>query len=94
MKLNDEQQKKLIEKLNEVWQQPKICSVCGHNQWDVSDRIFELREFHGGGMVIGGQSSITPIVHATCKNCSHTLFFNALKIGLIDKDVNSTSKTE
>ena len=60
MKLNERQQKKLIKKLSEVWAKPKSCPVCGQNEWDVSDTIFELREFHDGSMVIGGQSKITP----------------------------------
>lgn len=94
MKLNNEQQKKLVDKLNEVWQPPKTCSVCGQNQWEISDIIFELREFHGGGMAIGGHSSITPVVHATCKKCSNTLFFNALKLGLINKDESKSDKSE
>ncbi|MFH1443850.1 MAG: hypothetical protein ABIG34_00475 [Candidatus Peregrinibacteria bacterium] len=94
MKLNDDQQKKLVEKLNKVWVPPKTCPVCGQNEWDLSGVVFELREFHGGGMVIGGKSSLTPVVHATCKNCSHTLFFNALKLGLISKDEPKPDTTE
>jgi len=93
MKLNEEKQKKLIEKLNEIWKQPKSCSVCGQNQWDVSDMIFEIREFNGGNLIIGGKSIISPVIQVTCKNCSNTLLFNALKLGLIETDDTSTTST-
>ncbi|MBU1202712.1 hypothetical protein KKH39_01575 [Patescibacteria group bacterium] len=92
MKLNKEQQKKLLEKLQESWPAPKACSVCKHNEWDISDIIFELREFHGGNMVIGGKSNITPVVYATCRNCGNTLFFNALKLDLIEKNAEEPDK--
>jgi len=85
MKLTEEQRKKLLEKLNEVWRQPRTCTVCGRNEWDVSEIVFELREFHGGDMIIGGQSAIAPLIQISCKNCSHTLLFNAIKLGLIEK---------
>lgn len=86
MKLNDQQEKTLLEKLDKFWQQSKKCPICGKDEWDVSDTIFELREFHRGSMAIGGQSKITPIIHVCCKNCSYTMLFNAIKLGLINKN--------
>jgi len=85
MKLTEEQKNNLMNKLNENWIPPKSCSVCGHNEWEVSDMLFEVREFHGGNMVIGGQSSIIPVIPTTCKYCGSVLFFNAIKIGIISK---------
>jgi len=94
MKLDVNQQKKLLGRLSEVWQQPKSCAVCGHNEWDVSDIIFELREFNSGNLIIGGQSSISPVVQVNCRNCGHTLFFNAIKFGLLEKNDESASTTK
>ena len=39
-------------------------------QWEVSDRIYELREFNGGDLIIGG--SLYPIIAMTCKSCGAT----------------------
>jgi hypothetical protein len=44
--------------------------------------IYELREFHGGNMVIGGNSSIVPLVPVTCKVCGNTVLFNPLIVGI------------
>lgn len=81
MKLTDDQQKELIEKLNLIWKN-KICDVCSEKSWNINDTIFELREFQGGGMVIGGNSSIQPLISMTCNNCGNTKFLNAIKLGI------------
>lgn len=74
---------KLINHLNEKWKsQP--CPMCGSNSWNVSDKIYELREFHDGNLVIGS-GSIFPVVPVSCNNCGNSIFVNALMSGAIEK---------
>lgn len=73
---------KLINHLKEKWK-GKPCQMCGTGNWNISDSIFELREYNKGNIVIGG-GPIIPIVPITCDNCGNTVFVNAIKAGLIE----------
>jgi len=81
MKLNDEQHESLLNHLQSKWKAPATCPVCKSNDWDVAKDIFELREFHGGSMVIGN-SSVMPISPVTCKTCGNTVLINPLVAGI------------
>lgn len=80
-KLTREQKEILAKRLAHL--KNASCQSCGNKDWIASENIFELREFQGGNMVIGGKSAILPVVPVTCKHCGHTIFFNALTIGLL-----------
>jgi hypothetical protein len=82
MQLSTDQAKVFMDWLNAKWKAPRTCPICGDNNWNASDRIFEMREFQGGAMVIGGL--LQPVVPVSCVNCSHTLYFNAIQIGIVD----------
>ncbi len=73
---------KIIGHLNSKWE-GRSCQMCGTGKWNVSDSIFELREYNQGNMVIGG-GPIIPIVPVTCENCGNTILVNAIKAGLIE----------
>jgi hypothetical protein len=81
MKLSEEQKSQMLKRLDEAWGAERICSVCHHNEWAVFDTIYEIREFVGGMDV--GRGAVIPCVAVTCKHCSNTLFFNAIKLGLV-----------
>lgn len=82
----------LIRHLNEKWKnQP--CQMCGSKNWTVSDKVFELREFHGGDLVLG-PGPIQPIVPVTCTNCGNSLLVNALISGAIERPTKEESKSE
>ncbi len=81
MKLNEEQYQKLIKHITEKWQSPPACSVCRNNDWNVSREVYELREFHGGSMVIGG-SALVPVSPVTCNNCGNVVLVNTLVAGI------------
>lgn len=86
MKLDDKQREKLLKHLQEKWKPPATCPVCKSNTWDVSKEIYELREFQGGGLVLGG-SPIVPLVPVTCTTCGNTVLLNALVAGVAIKEV-------
>ena len=67
--------------LNSQWQGRKLCPICQNNNWALSEKPLELREFHGGGFLVG--APIVPLASATCKVCGYTLLFNAIAAGLL-----------
>ena len=83
MKLSETQKKLLSERLKERGVGASSCHVCGRGPWVVSDAIFELREFQGGSLVIGGDARILPVVPMTCQYCGTTTFLNALHWGIL-----------
>ena len=83
MDLTEGQREELLQRLNEVWKPPRRCPVCGENTWEINPKVFEVREFFEGGIVVGGH--VAPCVIVICKNCSNTLFFNAIQLRLVKK---------
>lgn len=61
---------------------PPNCPICG-DQLSWNSNILEMREFNKGAI---GKGVVIPVVHATCQSCGHILVFNAIALGLIDKD--------
>ncbi len=72
--------KKLLEHLQAKWQTTP-CPMCKARQWNIQERSFELREFHGGNMVLGG-GPIIPVVPVVCTNCGNTILINSLVAGV------------
>jgi len=83
MKLTEGQKNKAVEKLSGFLK--SSCSVCQGKGWVLSDRIFELREFHGGTLVIGEKSATFPVIAVVCNSCGNTLFFNAIQLGIAER---------
>jgi len=71
---------KVVSWLNAHWHGDTTCPVCRHNDWGVGTRLFEVREFHSGGLVVGF-TMIQPLVLITCRVCGHVLLFNAAATG-------------
>ena len=82
------QDKVFKEKLDEFALKEQInlqqCPFCGKNSLVWSTVVFEMREYQGGNLVIGGNSKIFPLITATCSKCGNVVFFNAITLGLID----------
>ncbi len=74
---------KIIKHLKEKWK-GRACPMCGIGNWNISDKMFELREFHGGNMVMGGNSSVAPVATVTCDNCGNTVLVNGIVAGLTE----------
>ncbi|MGF7028451.1 hypothetical protein [Sphingobacterium sp. HSC-15S19] len=80
----------VIQHLNEKWGN-RPCPMCGSNSWNVSDNVYELREFHGGDLVLGN-GPILPVIPVTCNNCGNSILVNALMSRAIERPVEDTSK--
>jgi hypothetical protein len=81
---------KLIEFLNQKWS-GRPCPQCHVANWQVQDSAYQLMQFSGGGIVIGGP--VLPVVPVICGNCGNTILVNALMLGAIGQpDVNAIAQ--
>lgn len=91
--MNDTNFDNFIKSLGEKWQGNKQCPICQNNTWGISDKLAELREFHHGDIIMGGQ--VYPLIVLSCKVCGYIHLFNAILAGLIDpKTYDATSPVE
>lgn len=81
------QREKAASWIQSIWKR-QVCPICEGRSWNVED-IFEIRQFEGGNLVIGGNSSLIPLVPITCDKCGYTFFLNAIKAGIIDQNGDS-----
>ena len=68
---------KLIEHLKVKWKND-LCPMCGSDNWGVSARVFEIREFvvePTSGTHLINSIPITPVV---CNNCGNMLLINTI----------------
>lgn len=85
MKLTDDETKSAIEKINSLALEQVKCPVCGQDKWHLNSYIFETREFLHGKISFT-EGVLVPYVTMSCENCSNTLFFNAVQLGIIDPE--------
>jgi hypothetical protein len=79
--LSQEQQDKLVSLINQFLRNPN-CAICNSPNWGILDRLYEIRQFAKGSILVGG--GIVPLVVIVCKNCGHIRFMNAITIGFVD----------
>lgn len=66
----------------QVGQEGIKCSVCRRGTWSISRTVAELRPFQKGSLSLGG--GVLPVVVFICMTCGHTLFFNAITLGIVE----------
>jgi hypothetical protein len=62
--------------LNEKWKGAR-CPMCGTANWQVAEGVFQLMQFAGGALIVGG-GPVVPVVPVTCGNCGNTVMVNAI----------------
>lgn len=67
--------------IEENWEGEPLCPVCKNNNWFIGRTIEELRPFSKGKLAMGGR--IYPVITFSCNVCGHTLFFNAIRLGIV-----------
>lgn len=71
---------KLIQSINQKWK-TKNCPMCGHNNWNISDKMMTMLEIgENKDIVFGGNLTILPLVPITCSECGNTILVNPLVI--------------
>jgi len=84
---------KVWEWITSYWTGARNCPVCESTDWVLLDKVWELREFHGGSLHVGS-GPILPVVGLMCNVCGHTLFFNAIAARAVRKDESSEADDE
>ena len=77
-------QERILARIKERTRGAKItCSVCGKQEWVISDALTPLSiQQEPGRFIVGGP--YMPCVTLTCKNCGNTHLLNLVAIGLSD----------
>ena len=77
---------KFINFINEKWKGLN-CPICGGGgPWNVPDKIFELREYNNGDIILGNGGPIIPLIPVTCMNCGNTILINAILSGVVKRN--------
>jgi hypothetical protein len=62
------------------WKAPVTCPVCKTSEWTVAPHVINIQR-HATDAAVGNTISYPHIV-VTCKSCAHSMFFNAVQIGV------------
>ena len=81
MKIEDSDIRLIQEWVSSHWEGEPLCPVCKNNNWLIGRTIAELRPFLKGKLSTG--SHVYPAVTISCNVCGHTLFFNAIQLGIV-----------
>lgn len=82
MKLSEEQKQDVLARVAQLVGTPK-CSLCGSEEWLVSDTVFELPEFFGGSFIVIGGRSVYPVIPTTCAKCGNVVLLSAITLGVV-----------
>ena len=62
------------------WQDPVICPVCKKTDWLLTSHLVNVQRFATDADA--SNAPICPHIIITCKFCAHSMFFNAVQIGV------------
>jgi len=79
--MEPDQQQRFNEWLRTKWHHG-ACPVCQTNSYTAGSAIFQMFEFAGGGLRLGG-GPIYPVIPVVCANCGYTVFINAIVAGAL-----------
>ncbi len=91
MKLTEKEVESAIEKIDSLALPNVKCPVCGKEEWLFNEYILETREFLFGDMALK-KGVLVPYVTMSCKNCSNTIFFNAVQLGIVSPPSDNEKK--
>lgn len=87
--LSQEQREKIVAWLK-ARNAPRACSVCGHNNWTVADHLVAPPIFRPNVISLGGPAY--PQAMLICANCAHTIYFNAVVMGVVTEPEKPSEK--
>ena len=88
--MTDVKSEQIIKHLSTKWK-GRNCPMCGSGNWTVSDKVFELREFHDGNIVLGA-GPIIPLIPVTCSSCGNAILINAIVSGSVTPPKNEVAE--
>ena len=88
MQLTQNQLATFIKWLEARWGSAHKC-ICGHDDWLVSDKVFELKEYHHE---LTQHSVVQPVIAVICKHCGHTVYVNAIVANVVQAEGGTDEK--
>lgn len=62
------------------WKAPVTCPVCRTSEWTIAPHVVNIQRY---ALDAATPATVTyPHLIVTCKNCAHSMFFNAVQIGV------------
>jgi hypothetical protein len=64
------------------------CQVCHHDDWSVSQLIFELPEYMRQRFsqgITSVNSEVFPVIPITCSTCGYVFFMSAVAVGILKR---------
>jgi hypothetical protein len=89
VKLSDAQV--VINRLNKVWAVKKLCPVCASIKFNLTGLV-EVRDYNEGNHCPG--AAITPMVDVACDICGYVMLFNAIALGVVDKETGKVKEAK
>lgn len=83
MMLSEEQGIEIMDFIDEAWKNHICPGCCNKVGLSVKNRLFELREFNDGDLVVGGNQASLPVVAVTCNECGYVSLISAIQIGIL-----------
>ena len=92
MTITDSQRKFITNRISTVWKGKRECPICiSRTTWAISTFV-EVREFNEGNHCPG--AAITPLIPVQCNNCGYTVLFNAIALGVVDRDTGKVKEVK
>lgn len=83
MNLNESHRKLISDRVMSVWNGKRECPICiSPTVWSIGSLV-EAKDFNEGNYCPG--AAVTPLVQVLCNTCGHTVFFNAIALGVVDR---------
>lgn len=80
---DERKKKKALEWINEKCPN-LICECCQQKSWILTEDMVMPMPFVGGGLIVGGPTY--PQVMIVCTVCGNTKYFNAVVMGVVEKE--------
>lgn len=92
MDLTDDQLREVVRRVSEWEETVGTCLICGESNWSIVPKLFQLTEYHGGDVVIGG-GAVIPVVPVSCAHCGNMHLLNAIRLGLVERDTEEQEES-
>jgi hypothetical protein len=78
--LSEPDNQKIQDWWTQHWKSPVICPVCKTSEWTVAPHVVNIQRY---AMDAAAANTVSyPHIAVTCKKCAHSMFFNAVQIGI------------
>lgn len=84
MRLNDEQQQRIIDFMSSAWPSSAVCPMCKSQRWAIKNRVLEVRDYSAGEAEQPRHPAM-PLIAITCEHCGYCVLMDAVTLGVVSK---------